>query len=77
MVFVVAVEEGKLTVAPEGEVPDVMQPVEDTDMTFIAYSPDGTEYEFKFARDDEGKITKCTVTIPAAGIEVEGTRIKG
>ena len=77
MVFVVSVEDGKLMVAPEGEVPDVLQPVEDSEMSFIAYSPDGTEYQFKFARDNEGKITKCTVAVPAAGIEVEGVRIKG
>ncbi|MCJ7618510.1 MAG: hypothetical protein MUO43_18460 [Desulfobacterales bacterium] len=77
MVFVVSGEDGKLMVAPEGEVPDVLKPVEETEMAFIAYSPDGTEYQFKFARDDEGKITKCTVTVPAAGIEVEGIRIKG
>ncbi|MCJ7583074.1 MAG: hypothetical protein MUP98_21360 [Candidatus Aminicenantes bacterium] len=77
MVFVVSVEEGKLMVAPEGEVPDTMQPVEDKDMTFIAFNPEGMEYQFKFARDDDGKITKCTVSVPAAGIEVEGIRIKG
>jgi hypothetical protein len=46
-------------------------------MTFIAYSPTGDEFQFKFARDDEGKITKCTVSVPAMGIEVEGVRIKG
>ena len=77
MVFVVSMEDGKLLVAPEGEVPDVLQPIEDTEMSFIAYSPDGTEYQFKFTRDDEGKITKCTVSVPAMGIEVEGERIKG
>lgn len=77
MVFIVAVENGNLMVGPEGEVPDTMQPVEDKDMTFIAYDPDGAEYQFTFARDDDGKITKCTVNVPAEGIEVEGFRIKG
>lgn len=77
MVFVVILEDGNLKVAPEGEVPDTMQPVEGKEMTFIAYSPTGDEYEFKFARDDEGKITTCTVNIPAMGIVVEGVRIKG
>ncbi len=77
MVFVITVEDGKLMIAPEGEVPDALQPVEDKDMTFIAFNPEGMEYQFKFARDDDGKITKCTASVPAAGIEVEGAKIKG
>jgi len=36
----------------------------------------GTEYQFKFARDDEGKITKCTASVPAMGLEIEGVKIK-
>jgi len=76
-VFEIKVEDGNLMGAPEGEVPDVLQPVEDKDMTFIAFNPEGTEYQFKFARDDDGEITKCTASIPAAGIEVEGNKIKG
>ncbi len=77
IVFVFTVEEGKLMGAPEGEVPDVLQPVEDTDMEFTGFDPNGNEFQFKFSRDEEGKITKCTVSVPAAGIEVEGARIKG
>ncbi len=76
-VFEIKVEDGNLMGAPEGEVPDILQPVEDTDMTFVGFSPDGTEYQFKFARDDDGKITICTITVPAMGLEVEGARIKG
>lgn len=77
VVFEFTVEDGNLMGAPEGEVPDVLQPVEDKDMTFVGFDPDGTEFQFKFARDDEGKLNKCTVIVPAAGIEVEGARIKG
>ncbi len=77
IVFVITVEDGGLMVAPEGEVPDNLTPIEDKDMEFVAYSPEGEEYQFKFVRDEDGKITKCTVSVPAAGIEVEGTKIKG
>jgi hypothetical protein len=76
IVFEFTVEDGNLMGAPEGEVPDVLQPIEDTDMTFVGFSPDGAEYQFKFTRDDDGKITKCTVIVPAMGLEVEGARIK-
>jgi len=77
VVFEFIVEDGNLMGAPEGEVPDVLQPAEDTEMTFVGFDPDGNEFQFKFARDDDGKITKCTVIVAAAGIEVEGERIKG
>jgi len=77
VVFVISVEDGNLMGAPEGEVPEILEPVEDKDMTHVGFSPDGTEYQFKFARDDDGKITKCTISVPAMGLEVEGARIKG
>ena len=77
IVFVFTVEDGNLMGAPEGEVLDILQPVEDTDMEFTGFDPNGNEFQFKFARDDDGKITKCTVNVPAEGIEVEGFRIKG
>ncbi len=77
IVFVFTVEDGNLMGAPEGEVPDVLQPVEDKDMSFVGFSPDGAEFQFNFVRDDDGKITKCTIIVPAMGAEVEGARIKG
>lgn len=77
IVFVFTVEDGNLMGAPEGEVLDILQPVEDTDMEFTGFDPNGNEFQFKFARDDDGKITKCTVSVPSEGIEVEGARIKG
>ncbi len=78
-VFVISVEDGNLMGYLEGwdGEPDVLQPVEDTDMTFVRVSPEGREYQFKFARDDDGKITKCTLNIPSEDVEVEGERIKG
>ena len=76
IVFVFSVEDGRLVSAPEGEAQEVVEPVEGEEMTFVGYSPEGTEYRFKFARDDEGKITKCTASVPATGIEIEGVKIK-
>lgn len=75
--FVFSVEDGKLMAAPEGEVQEALEPVEGEEMSFIGYAPTGDEYCFTFARDDEGKITRCTVSIPAMGIEIEGVRIDG
>lgn len=77
IVFEITVEDGNLMAAPEGEIPDVLEPVDGEEMTYVGYSPDGMEYQFKFIRDDEGEITKCTIYVPAMGIEVEGTKIKG
>ena len=62
--------------APEGEAQEEIEPVEGEEMTFVGISPDGMEYQFKFARDDEGKITKCTASIAAMGLEIEGVKIK-
>ena len=76
MVFVFSVEDGNMMGAPEGEAPEVMELMEGEEMKFIGFSPDGSEYQFAFARDEEGKITKCTVSVPAMGIDVEGIRIK-
>lgn len=76
IVFVFSVENGKLMSAPEGEAQDVIEPVEGEEMTFVDISPDGVEYQFKFARDDEGKITKCAASVPARGLEIEGVKIK-
>ena len=76
IVFVFSVEDGKLIAAPEGEVQEVIEPAEGEEMTFVGISPDGIEYVFKFARDDEGKITKCTASVPAMGLELEGVKIK-
>lgn len=76
MIFIFTVEDGKLMCAPEGETPEVMEPLAGQEMTFFAFDPDGTEYNFKFTRNEEGDLSKCTVTVPAMGIEVTGTRIR-
>lgn len=76
IVFVFSVEDGKLMGAPEGEVQEALEPVEGEELSFVGYTPDGSEFRFVFKRDAEGKITKCTASVPAMGIEVEGTKIK-
>ena len=63
--------------APEGEVQEALEPVDGEEMSFVGYAPTGDEYRFTFARDDEGKITRCIVSVPAMGIEIEGVRIDG
>jgi len=75
-VFVFSVENEKLLCAPEGEVQEELEPVAGEEMTFVGYAPDGTEFRFAFKKDEDGKITICKMSIPAMGIEVEGTKIK-
>ena len=77
IVFVFSVEEGKLMAAPEGETQEALEPVEGEEMSFVGYSPTGDEYQIKFERDDEGKIARCIISVPAMGIELVGERIDG
>ena len=73
--FVVSLKDGNLLGAPEGEVAELLEPAEDEDMKFIGYDPDGREHQFKFARDEDGKLTKCTITVPEMGIVVDGEKV--
>ena len=75
-VFVFIAEEGKLKGAPAGEKPSVLEPVEGKDLTFVGYSPDGTEHFFKFLRNEEGRVAKCILSIPAAGLVVDKFRLE-
>ncbi len=76
-VYIFSVEDGNLMGSPQdwGAEADVLQPVEDTAMTFIRVSKGGAEYKFKFVRDDDGKITKFTLYIPSQDIEADAERI--
>jgi hypothetical protein len=69
--FVFIAEEGKLMGAPAGEKPSELKPVKGKDMTFVGYSPDGTEQFFKFLRNEEGKVAKCIFSIPATGLVID------
>ena len=75
-VFVFIKEEGKLMGAPAGEKPVVVEPVEGKDLTFVGHSLDGTEHLFKFLRNEEGKVTRCILSIPAAGLVVDMFKIE-
>lgn len=68
--FVFIAEEGKLMGAPAGEKPAELELVEGKDMTFVGHSPDSKEQFFKFLRNEEGKVTKCILSIPAAGLVI-------
>ncbi|MCP4724281.1 MAG: hypothetical protein GY863_04565 [bacterium] len=74
-VFVFSVEGEDLVGAPEGDIQEVLEQDEEEEMKFTGTSPDGMEFFFTFSRDDEKKITKCSVEVPAMGIEAEGTKI--
>jgi hypothetical protein len=76
MVFTFTAENGVLRGAPENEEAEELEPMKGRETTFFGYSPDGTEYQFAFKKDAEGKFTVCVCNIPDMGIEVEGTRIK-
>jgi hypothetical protein len=64
-------EEGKLKGAPAGEEPAVLELLEGEEMTFIGRTPDGAEQFFKFMRDEEGRVAKCILSIPDAGLVVD------
>jgi hypothetical protein len=70
-VFVFIAEEGELKGAPAGEEPSKLELVEGEDMIFKGHSSDGAEQLFKFLRNEEGKIAKCILSIPAAGLVVD------
>ena len=74
--FIFIEEDGHLKGAPAGEEPSVLELMEGEDMTFVGHSPDGTEHLFKFLRNEEGKVTKCILSIPAMGLVVEMFRIE-
>jgi len=75
-VFAFITEEGKLMGAPAGENPSVLELVEGKEMTFVGYSPDGTEHFFKFLRNEEGEVAKCVLSIPAMGLVADMFKVK-
>lgn len=69
--FIFIKEDGKLKGAPAGEEPSELELVEGEEMTFVGHTPDGTEQFFKFLRNKDGKVAKCILSIPDAGLVVE------
>ncbi len=71
------IEDGELYGGPEGETPEVIEPVEGETLKFTASTPDGQEFELTFNRDeDTKKIISCTLSVPAMGMELEMKKIK-
>lgn len=67
--------DGKLFGAPPGETPEEIQPVEGKPLCFgVTVSTNGQYYELQFARNAEGIIDKCVLTV--MGVVVEGYKIK-
>jgi hypothetical protein len=69
--FIFIKEKGILKGAPAGEEPAELLLKEGEEMTFVGHTPDGTEQFFKFLRNEDGKIGKCILSIPSAGLVVE------
>jgi hypothetical protein len=74
--FIFIKEEGKLKGAPAGEEPSMLELMDGQDLTFVGHTADGTKQFFKFLRDDEGKVAKCILSIPAAGLVVDMFKIE-
>jgi hypothetical protein len=70
------VEDGVLWATQEGnpDPPDELTPVEGKELEFETTGGDGNLYVICFSRDDDGKITKSTLS--TMGITIEGVRIK-
>jgi len=77
LVFKFYIEKEELWVVPvrdREDEPTKIEPVKGKELVFSAFSPSGNSYEFTFTKDDQGKITKCTMFIEQAGIDVDGKK---
>jgi hypothetical protein len=70
------VEDGALygTQEDDPDPPTPLDPVEGKELEFEATNQNGDFYEISFARDEDGKITKCLII--TMGIEIEGVKLK-
>ncbi len=66
------IEGGELWGGPEGDTPAVLTPLEGKEFAFEA-DVQGTYYEVTFAKDADGKYTRCVIT--TMGMEIEGVKI--
>lgn len=66
--------DGKLFGAPPGETPEEIHPVEGKPLCFDITLTDGQYFELQFARNAEGVIDKCVMTV--MGMVVEGYKVK-
>lgn len=70
------VDEGSLWIDSGDGDPATLEPVEGVEFEFTATASDGSEFEVKFVKDDEGKYTICEINIVSMGIVIVGTKIK-
>ena len=69
-------EEGSVWIDSGDGDPAAMEPVEDVEFGFKAVASDGSEFEVKFLKDDEGKYTICEINVVAMGVVITGKKIK-
>ena len=53
-----------------------LTPVEGKALTYKGLDPNGDEMILAFLKDDQGKITGCTVSLPARGMEAKATKVE-
>ena len=53
-----------------------LTPVEGKALTYKGLDPNGDEMILAFTKDDKGKITGCTVSLPARGLETKATKVE-
>jgi hypothetical protein len=56
--------------------PQPMTPVQGKDLTFTTFDPNGDEFSLAFIRNDQKKITGCTVSLPSRGVEAKATKVE-
>jgi hypothetical protein len=58
-----------------GQDPQPMTPVQGKDLTFMSVDPNGDEFNMAFFRNDQKKITGCTVSLPSRGVEAKAAKV--
>ncbi len=59
-----------------GGTAQLMTPVEGKALTYKGLDPNGDEMILGFIKDDKGKITGCTISLPARGLETKATKVE-
>jgi len=59
-----------------GQDPQPMTPVQGKDLTFKSIDPNGDEFSLAFIRNDQKKITGCTVSLPSRGTEAKAAKVE-
>jgi hypothetical protein len=59
-----------------GQTAQPMTPVEGKALTYKSLDPNGDEMILVFGKDDKGKITGCTISLAARGIETTAQKVE-